>query len=72
MFWDATNIVDLFLKHIHSDLPYCDKCSKSFIGTEYKLLMQSYSMLPRYGIEKLQIGEIEKNMFAVETVLSNK
>ena len=34
--------------------------------------MQSYSMLPRYGIEKLQIGEIEKNMFAVETVLSNK
>ena len=52
-------------KYIHSDLPYCDKCSKSFIGTEYKLLMQSYSMLPRYGIEKLQIGEIEKNMFAV-------
>ena len=52
-------------KYIHSDLPYCDKCSKSFIGTEYKLLMQSYSMLPRYGIEKLQIGEIENNMFAV-------
>ena len=45
---------------------------KSFIGTEHKLLMQTYSMRPRDRMEKLKIDEIEPNILAVATMLSNK
>ena len=68
---DATNNLDLFLNHIHI-FPILFKRVKTFIGTEYKLLMQTYLMRPRERIEKLKIDEIEQNMFAVAALLSNK
>ena len=69
--FDATNILDLFLNYVHI-FPFVITRVKSFIGTEHKLLMQTYSMRPRDRMEKLKIDEIEPNIFAVATMLSNK